>query len=52
MKELEHGYRVTVKFNDGTETMIYEYSSEKVADSVVRHYSRSSFIASVEKEDF
>lgn len=52
MKELAHGYRVIVKFNDGTEDMVYEYSKEKVADGVVRRYEKSKFVASVEKEEF
>ena len=49
---MAHGYRVIVKFNDGTEDMVHEYRSEKVADSVVRSYLRSGFVASVEKEEF
>lgn len=49
---MAHGYRVIVKFNDGTEDMVFEYGNEKVADSVVRSYARQSFVASVEKEEF
>lgn len=49
---LEHGYRVTVTFNDGAELLTYEYKSEKVADSVVRSYAKHSCVASVEKEEF
>lgn len=49
---LEHGYRVTVKFNDGTKDMVYEYRNEKIADSVVKRYIRQSFVASVCKDEF
>ena len=52
MTELAHGYRVTVKFNDGTEDAVYEYSNEKVADGVVRRYSNAKCVASVDKEEF
>lgn len=49
---MAHGYMVIVKFNDGTGDMVFEYSSEKVADSVVRMYGRSSCVASVSKVEF
>ena len=52
MKELEHGYRVIVKYNDGAEDTIHVYLSEKVADSVVRRYQKAACVASVEKEEF
>lgn len=52
MKNLGHGYRIIVKFNDGTEDAVYEYANEKVADSVVRTCSRSKLVTSVEKEEF
>ena len=52
MEDLAHGYRVIVKFNDGTEDIIFEYSKEKVADSVIRHYKKQTFVASVKKEEF
>ena len=52
MEDLTHGYRVIIKFNDGTEDIIFEYSKEKVADSVIRQYKKQTFVASVKKEEF
>jgi hypothetical protein len=52
MTELAHGYRVIVKFNDGTEDMTYEYSNRKVAEGIVRRYLKATFVASVEIEEF
>ncbi len=49
---LAHGYRIKVEFNDGTETAVYEYKSERVADSVVRHYKKQPFTKKVYKEEF
>lgn len=47
-----HGYMVIVKFADGSEDMVFEYASEKVADSVVRSYKKSRLVGSVVKEEF
>lgn len=44
-------FRVIVKFNDGTEDMVYEYPTEKIANGVVRRYSKCSFVESVEIEE-
>lgn len=49
---MAHGYKVIVKFNDGSEDMVFEYSKEKIADSVVRRYAGCSFVDSVEKIEF
>ena len=43
---------LTISFNDGTEDMLLEYSKEKIADSVIRHYKKQTFVASVKKEEF
>lgn len=45
------GYRVTVKFKDGTKDMVYEYRNEDIADSVVRTYSEHPSVLSVKKEE-
>lgn len=52
MKELAHGYRVVIKYNDGCDDTVHEYASEKVADSVIRSYRKASCVASVEKIEF
>lgn len=52
MKELAHGYRITVKYNDGTEDTVHEYSNEKVADSVAKTYLKAKCVVSVEKDEF
>lgn len=44
------GYRVTVKFKDGTKDIVYEYRNEDIADSVVRTYSEHPSVLSVKKE--
>ncbi len=44
------GYRVTVKFKDGTKDMVYEYRNEDIADSVVRTYRGHSSVLNVKKE--
>lgn len=49
---MAHGYRVIVKFNDGTEDMTYEYSKYKVAEGIARRYKEASFVESVEIEEF
>lgn len=49
---MAHGYKVIVKCNDGTEDMIYEYSSAKVAKGIARRYEKASFVESVEIEEF
>lgn len=49
---MAHGYRVTVKCNDGTEDMIYEYSNKRVAEGIARRYEKASFVESVEIEEF
>ena len=48
---LAHGYKVIVNFKDGS-VAEYEYSKEKVADSVVRSLSKEKAVASVNKEEF
>lgn len=47
----QNHFRVTVKFNDGTENAVYEYPTEKIANGVVRRYSKSVFVESVEVEE-
>ena len=47
-----HGYRVTVKFNDGCEDVTYKYKSEKVANSVAWRFSKADCVAKVEIEEF
>lgn len=57
---MAHGYRVIVKFNDGCDDAVLEYTNEKVADSVVKMYrspnlvdgNGKKFVASVVKEEF
>ncbi len=49
---MAHGYRVIVKYADGSEDMVFEYAKEKVADSVVRTCRNSKLVASVTKEEF
>lgn len=49
---MAHGYKVIVKFSDGSENMVFKYRKEKVADSVVRMYARRACVASVVKEEF
>lgn len=57
---MAHGYRVIVKFADGSADMVFEYSSERVADSVVKMYKSDhlvdengkKYVASVLKEEF
>lgn len=44
------GYKVTVKFKDGTKDMVYEYRNEDIADSVVRTYSEHPSVLNVKKE--
>ena len=50
MKSVQ-GYRVTVKFKDGTKDMVYEYRNEDIADSVIRTYSGHPSVLSVKKEE-
>ena len=50
-KSLGHGYRVIGTMKDGS-VNVFEYASEKVADSVVRTYKKSKEVASVVKEEF
>lgn len=44
-------FRVIVKFNDGTEDMIYEYSKRKIAEGIVKRYSKATCVKSVELEE-
>ena len=44
-------FRVTVKFNDGTEDMVFEYPTEKIANGIARRYSKEKFVESVEIEE-
>lgn len=44
-------FKVTVKFNDGTESMVYEYSKRAVAEGIVRRYLKASCVDSVEFEE-
>ena len=44
-------FRVTVKYNDGTEDTIHEYPTEKLANSIVKWCSKSEFVESVEIEE-
>lgn len=49
---MAHGYKVIIKFADGSADMAFEYASERIADSVVRMYVRRSCVASAVKEEF
>ena len=48
----ENHFKVIVKFNDGTETMTYEYPTRKIAEGIVRRYLKSEFVEFVEMEEF
>lgn len=49
---MEHGFRLIVEFNDNTETLIYEYSSERVAEGLANRYKAASFVKSVKVIEF
>lgn len=44
-------FRVTVKFNDGAEDMVYEYPTEKIANGVARRYLKAKCVKSVGVEE-
>lgn len=44
-------FRVIVKFNDGTEDVVYEYSKRKVAEGIKRRYLKADCVKSVELEE-
>lgn len=44
-------FRVIVKFNDGTEDMVFEYSTAKVANGVAKRYMKASCVKHVEVEE-
>lgn len=49
--ERTNNFKVTVEFNDGTDTSVLYYKSEKVAYSVERSYKKHSFVKSVIVEE-